>query len=189
MVVMPIPRERPPVEGRTPPRAVLRVINPLLRVLLASPLHRPLSAHLMLISVAGRRTGRVYTVPVGRHQEGGMFLVSSTGRWRLNLRGGAPVTITVDGRRRAAYAELDEDDDEVAAVFRTLIERYGRMGPGLLGLRINVGRPPTIDEIKRAIAGRAIARVRLTDQAPGREAAARHRSVGAAGVEHATSRL
>lgn len=168
----------PPVEERIPPRPVLRVVNPLLRALLRSPFHRPLSAHLMLISVRGRKTGRVYSVPVGRHESGGMFLVSSDGHWRHNLRGGAHVMLTVDGRERAAYAELDEDGDEVAAVFHTLLRRYGRIGTAMLGLRINVGRPPTVDEIKPAVARRAIARVRLTDN----DAGTRYSS-GRAGAE------
>lgn len=170
---------RPPVEDRTPPRPVLRVVNPLLRALLRSPVHRLLSAHLMLISVRGRKTGRVHTVPVGRHESGGMFLVSSTGNWRHNLRGGAPVKLTVDGRERTAYAELDEDADEVAAVFNTLLNRYGRIGPVMLGLRINVQRPPTTDEIKPAVARRAIARVRLTGQDVGTSVSMRDSRTGA----------
>jgi hypothetical protein len=117
----------------------------------------------MLISVKGRRTGRVYTVPVGRHESGGTFLVSADGRWRRNLRGGVPVMLTVDGAERAGYAELDEDPDAVAAVYRTLLDRYGRIGTLMLGLRINVGRRPTVDEIRSAVTGRAIARVRLTE--------------------------
>jgi hypothetical protein len=154
--------ERPPVEERIPPRAVLRVINPPLRALLRSPFHRPVSTHVMLISVRGRKTGRVYSVPVGRHESDGMFLVSADGPWRHNLRGGAHVMLTVDGCERAAYAELEEDADEVAAIFCTLLHRYGRIGTAVLGLRINVAHPPTVDEIKPAVAGRAIARVRLT---------------------------
>lgn len=119
----------------------------------------------MLISVRGRKSGRVYSVPVGRHEHGGVLLVSADGHWRHNLRGGAPVTLTIDGRERAAYAELEEDADEVAAVFHTLLNRYGRIGRAVLGLRINVGRPPTCDEIRPAVARRAIARVELADVA------------------------
>ena len=156
--------ERPPVEERIPSRLVLRIVNPLLRALLRSPFHRLLSSHLMLISVRGRKTGRVYTVPVGRHESGGMFLVSADGQWRRNLRGGAPVMLTVDGVVRAGYAELDENPDEVAAVCHTLLNRYGRIGTAVLGLRINVQGRPTVDEIRPAVTGRAIARVRLTDE-------------------------
>lgn len=167
---MPTHPERPPVEERLPPPSVLRVVNPILRALLRSPFHRLLSRHVMLISVRGRKTGRVYSVPVGRHEYGGMLLVSADGYWRHNLRGGAPVTLTIDGRERAAYAELEEDADEVAAVFHTLLNRYGRIGTAVLGLRINVGRRLTRDEIKPAVARRAIARVELADVAvaPGR---------------------
>ena len=156
--------ERPPVEERIPPPWVLRVVNPLLRALLRSPFHRPLSTHIMLISVTGRKTGRVYSVPVGRHEYDGTLLVSADGHWRHNIRGGAPVTLTLDGRERAAYAVLDEDADAVATAFSTLLNRYGRIGRLILGLRINVERPPTRDEIKPAVTGRAIARVELVDE-------------------------
>jgi F420H(2)-dependent quinone reductase len=167
---------RPPVEERIPPRSVLRVINPALRALLRSPFHRPLSTHLLLISVRGRKTGRVYSVPVGRHESDGMFLVSADGHWRHNLRGGAHVMLTVDGCERAAYAELEEDADEVAAIFRTLLHRYGRISTAVLGLRINIGRPPTVDEIKPAVAGRAIARVRLVADDAGTSTRGRRRN-------------
>jgi F420H(2)-dependent quinone reductase len=162
-VHVPARATRPPVEERIPPRLVLRVVNPLLRALLRSPFHRLLSSHVMLIAVRGRKTGRVYTVPVGRHESDGTFLVCSDGPWRRNLRGGAPVTLTVDGCERTGYAELEENPDEVAAVYHTLINRYGRVGIVVLGLRINIGRRPTVDEIKPAVTGRAIARVRLED--------------------------
>lgn len=166
-VHVPALAERPPVEERIPPRLVLRVANPLLRALLRSPFHRPFSSYVMLIAVRGRKTGRVYTVPVGRHESGGTFLICADGQWRRNLRGGAPVTLTVDGFERTGYAELDENPDEVAAVYHTLLNRYGRIGIAVLGLRINIGRRPTVDEIKPAVTGRAIARVRLKeDEAP-----------------------
>jgi F420H(2)-dependent quinone reductase len=155
--------ELPAVEDRRPPPAVLAVVNPVLRTLLRSPLHKLLGRRLILVSVDGRKTGRAYTVPVGRHQMEGVFVVSASGTWRHNLRGGASVRVVVDGRERSGYAELEERPDVVARVYKELLERSG---PGMLGLRVNVARPPTVDEIAPAVARRAVAHVRLTDRAP-----------------------
>jgi hypothetical protein len=145
---------------------VLRVVNPVIRTLLRSPVHRPLSKQLMLLSVRGRRSGRTITVPVGRHASNGMLLVSVSGRWRHNLIGGAPVQVTLDGRERAGYAEVEMDPDPVAQIFKMLLDRVGLGSAGLLGLKLNIPRAPTVDEIQPAVAQRWIARVRLTDEVP-----------------------
>jgi len=42
-----------------------RAINPLLRLLIRSPLHWLASRRLALITYTGRRSGRRYTIPVG----------------------------------------------------------------------------------------------------------------------------
>ncbi len=79
----------------------------------------------MLLTVTGRKTGRAYTVPVGRHESGdGSLVLSAGGNWRYNLRGGADVRVTLDGRERAAHAVLEEDPDRAAQAFKTLLERW-----------------------------------------------------------------
>lgn len=155
---------RPAVEDGRPPALVLRFVNPIIRAILRSPVHRPLSRQLMLLSMRGRRTGRWVTVPVGRHEVNRTLLVSVSGRWRHNLRDGAPVRVTLDGRERVGYAEVIDDPDEVAQTFKMLIDRLGPGGAGLLGMKLNIRRLPTVDEIRPVVAPRWIARVRLTDE-------------------------
>ncbi len=85
------PTERPPIEGAEPPERLAKVINPPVKALLRSPLHRLVSEHLMLLTFSGRKTGSTYTVVVGRHEVNGALVVptGTTGRrWRLNFRGG-----------------------------------------------------------------------------------------------------
>jgi F420H(2)-dependent quinone reductase len=117
----------------------------------------------MLLSVNGRRTGRTYTVPVGRHESDGILVVSVSGGWRHNLRGGAWVHVTLDGRERTGYAEVEDDPDQVAQTYKNLLDRLGPGGASQLGLKLNVKRLPTVNEVRPAVAQRWIARVRLTD--------------------------
>jgi hypothetical protein len=150
-----------PVEDHRPPPTVLRFINPVMVRLLRSPLHRAVSKKLMILTVQGRKTDRSIPVVVGRHPVDGQLLVSASGAWRHNLRGGAQVRVTIDGVERAGFALLEEDADEVARIYRQLLGDVGLGRAGDLGLRVNVERLPTIEEIKPAVAQRAIARVQL----------------------------
>ena len=154
---------RPPVEERIPPALLLRIGNPIVRGVLRSPLHRLLSGHVVLLTVTGRRSGRTYTVPVGRHFEDGALTVAARGTWRVNLRGGASVRVTIDGQEHSAHAELQEDPDEVAGAYLELLRRNGIRGAQQLGLKLNVDRLPTIEELKPAVAGRGFARIELSD--------------------------
>jgi deazaflavin-dependent oxidoreductase (nitroreductase family) len=153
--------DRPAVEDAPPPKAVLRLVNPLLVALLRSPLHRLASKNLMLLTVTGRKSGRTYTLPIGRHEEpDGTFVLSAGGNWRHNLRGGADVRVTLDGRERVGHATLEEDPTRAAEVFKGLLDHAG---PRAVGVKVNVSHSPSSDEIKPALADRGVAYLKLSD--------------------------
>jgi hypothetical protein len=118
----------------------------------------------MLLSVRGRKTGHWVRIPVGRHEVKDTLLVSVSGPWRYKLTGGAQVHLTLDGRGRVGYAEVIDSPDEVVQIFKLLLDRLGPSRASLLGLKLDVKRLPTADEIRPVVASRWIARVRLTDQ-------------------------
>jgi hypothetical protein len=149
------------VQDAPPPKRVLSLVNPVVKALLRSPLHRLLDRQLMLVSVTGRRSGRTYTLPVVRHESpDGGFVLSAGGNWRHNLRGGADVRVTLDGRERAGHAVLEEDPSRAAEVFKGLLDRAGARA---LAVKVNVGRSPTAEEIAPALRDRGVAYLRLTD--------------------------
>lgn len=158
--------QRPPVEGAEPPEKLARVVNPAMKALLRSPLHRLVSRHLMLLTFRGRKTGKTYDVVVGRHEVDGKLIVplGTTGRrWRLNFRDGAPVEVTMEGRHRQGRGELVEDPEEVARIHRLLLDRVGLKNARRLGLRVNADRWPTKDELKAVLAGRGVISIELDE--------------------------
>jgi hypothetical protein len=155
---------RPPVEGAEPPEALAKVVNPLIKLLLRSPLHQPLSRHLMLLAFRGRKSGKRYEVVVGRHEvDGALFVPTGTTgrRWRLNFRGGTSVEVTLGGSRRRGRGELVEEPDEVARIHRLLLGRVGLKNARRLGLRVNVDREPSDEELKVPLAGRGVISIEL----------------------------
>ena len=94
--------------------------NPIIQWLLRSPFHGFVSKNMMLITYTGRKSGRKYTTPVNylRMTQGpDKFLATTSSRdrvWWRSLRGGAPVTIRLQGKDFPATAEVIEDDQGVA---------------------------------------------------------------------------
>jgi deazaflavin-dependent oxidoreductase (nitroreductase family) len=151
----------PPVQDARPPKPVIRLMNMVITAVLRSPLHRLLDRHLVLLTVTGRKTGRSYTFPVGRHEApDGTFVLSAGGAWRHNVRGGADVALTVDGRRRSGHAVLEEDPDRAAEAFATILRAAG---PRALGVKVNVQHPVTPADVKPVLANRGVAYLQLAD--------------------------
>ncbi len=139
------------VTRRVPPPGLLRTINPAMRLLLRSPLHRPLDPAFLLLHVSGRKTGHQYDIPVNYTAIEGRIVIVTVARWRVNLRGGADVEVTWHGRRRPMHALLDEDPAAVAVAYQSVIshlswERASRQ----LGISTTDGRPPTVVALRDA---------------------------------------
>lgn len=141
----------PAVERAIPPAVVTRLGNPVLSWLLSGPRRASkVGQSLALVHVTGRRAGRVYSTPMAYHRwVDGSLVVLTSSAWRVNLRGGpTPVELTLSGRRCPATAVLHEDPVVVAGFYRQLIDQLGLAQAGRrLGIRINVGRVPTDDEL------------------------------------------
>jgi F420H(2)-dependent quinone reductase len=139
------------IAQRRPPSALIKAGNPVVRVLLGSPLHRGLDSSVLVLHVTGRKTGRRYDIPVAYADIDGQLIITTPAAWRANLRGGADVEVTLRGRRRPMHALLTEDPSAVAVSYQTLITRLGwDKARRHLGISVRGDRPPTVLELKDA---------------------------------------
>jgi hypothetical protein len=104
-----------------------RTVNPLLRGLLRSPLHRVASGSLALLTVTGRSSGRRYSFPVGYRREGEVVTIAVGAprrkRWWRNLTGaGAPVEIRLAGGDYSGHALARGDESSEVTVEVTLAQ-------------------------------------------------------------------
>jgi hypothetical protein len=160
-----------PVGRRQPPQRLITFMNPLVRGLLASPLHGPFDPALLTLHVRGRRTGRRFDIPVGYVDLDGRLLVVTTHGWRANVRGGCEVEVTHGGRRRRMHAELDEDPASVAATLRLITERAGwHVTRRLTGMVTDDDLPPTLADLESAARAYDLAVVALTEPGAGTSA-------------------
>jgi F420H(2)-dependent quinone reductase len=103
------------------PFAVANVtINPIVRAVLHSPVHRLLSRRIALITVTGRRSGRRFTFPVQYRRDGDHVAITvgapARKRWWRNLRHRAPVAMLIQGVRYTGSARAHGDDAEGVTV-------------------------------------------------------------------------
>jgi hypothetical protein len=139
------------VKRSAPPPALVKMGNPLVRMILGSPLHGVLDDSFLVLRLTGRKTGRRYYIPVGYVDMEGKLTVVTIARWRVNLRGGADVEVTRHGCLRPMHALLDEDPASVAVSYQAMIERLGwKKAQRQLGISLPGGRAPTVLELKDA---------------------------------------
>jgi hypothetical protein len=147
------------VERRHPPGALMTLINPIVRRLVS---RGRAADQLLVLHYTGRRTGQRYDVPAGYHLVDGVPTVFTNSGWRHNFAGGRDIEVTLRGQRRAARAGLVSDPPTVAAVYRRLIDELGwRAAQRRMGIRITVGRTPTLDELQDAVTRSGLCLVRL----------------------------
>jgi hypothetical protein len=108
-----------------------RAVNPLVRLVLRSPLHRLASRRLALITYTGRRSGRLYTIPVG-YEMAGLQVRINVGApdrkvwWRSLTGTGRRSSWFVRGRRRTGHAVAARAGDQ--ALVRVTLDDDGRVG-------------------------------------------------------------
>jgi hypothetical protein len=122
--------DRPPAgdEAAKPiaPLWLFKAINPIMKGLLRSPLHRLLSGTLMLLTYTGRKTGTPYTIPIGYFVwDTDELMAFSSARWWMNVRDGMPVTLLVKGRQVEAVPTVIHERDAVIKTLEAFIERLG----------------------------------------------------------------
>jgi deazaflavin-dependent oxidoreductase (nitroreductase family) len=112
--------------------------------MLRSPLHVFMGG-IMLITVTGRKSGRAISTPVNYARDGDTLLVTSKAdrTWWKNARGGAKVTLLINGKTYQADANVIEDR---AAVERELLRFFRLIKRTIAGIHLDQDGQPTRPE-------------------------------------------
>ena len=146
---------------------LLRLWNPVMRRILESPVHWPLSRWFAVLAWTGRKSGRRYSTPVAYLREGSTVWVTTGDRWWRNLIDGAPVRIRVAGRWRDARGTPVTDLAYSFAMHARLFREHPwfRWLSGIPGDRAGGADPQALDQALRS--GRVLVRIDLDVPSPG----------------------
>ncbi|QUR66328.1 hypothetical protein [Mycobacterium spongiae] len=147
-----------------PPSALLRLVNPMLGVLLGTPLAGSLRKQLMVMSFTGRKTGRQFSIPLSAHViDNDLYALTGAVGWKHNFAGGAATHVLYNGTTTPMRGELIRDRAVVADLCLRCAQSYDlKRAQRMMGLKFRDGRVPTLEEFTEAVDRLQLAAIRLT---------------------------
>jgi hypothetical protein len=127
-----------------PPEVILRIMDPVLRLLLRSPAARWMNG-LAILTFTGRRTGNKYEIVVGWHELDGKGFVITPAPWRANFTDGAAMTLLHRGKRTAGRGELESDPAKVGQALNRLQDKGTQLR--MIGIKAPPGHRLTESDI------------------------------------------
>jgi hypothetical protein len=150
---------KPPIPGW-----MYGIVNPVVKAIIRSPLGGKLNGVMTVVTFTGRRSGRRASTPVGYTREGNTVTLLVHRPWWKNFRGGADVSLYLDGRERPGRATAVEEPADLLSYLRRRIAELGGVKnarrTGLTELDPNVAEP-TDEQLLHAARGAALVRVEL----------------------------
>jgi F420H(2)-dependent quinone reductase len=147
----------------TRPPTVPQFVNELVKFILLSPLHSLLSKNRMLLTFTGRKSGKLYTIPLSYVQEGETILcITGNTSWWRNLRGSVPVKVMLKGQERDGIAQAIFDDPAV------IIQGLQKLLLAIPGdakyheVKLDFKGQPNVEDMAQAANSSILIRIQLT---------------------------
>jgi hypothetical protein len=152
-----------PISISHPPAVVLRVVNPILKMVLHTPLAGPARNQLMVVNFTGRKSGRPYSLVLSAHVIDGILYAMTSATWKANFRDGATAHVLHGGKTTTMHGELITDRAHVADLFARCVEGYGvKRAERAMGLGFRDHQMPTRDQFGEAVEELGLRAIRFT---------------------------
>jgi hypothetical protein len=157
--------QSPAITTSHPSPTLTRIFNPLLTLLLRTPLLGAARNRFMTISFTGRKTGRNFSVPLSAHLVDDVLysLTGGNAKWKYNFRGGHEAQVLFDGKTTPKRGELIEDKALITALYVRVTQAYGaKRAARSMGLAFRNDEPPTSDDFAEAVERVGLRAIRFT---------------------------
>ena len=152
-----------PITLSHPPEALLRVVNPALKLLLHTPLAGPARQQLMVLDFTGRKSGRHFSLPLTAHLIDGILYALTGATWKYNFRDGATAKVLHGGKSRTMRGELIENQLLVTDLYYRCVEHYGvTHAERVMGIAFRDHRMPTRNQFAEAVYELGLMAIRFT---------------------------
>ena len=152
-----------PITISHPPAALLRAVNPIMKLLLHTPFAGPARHQLMVVGFTGRKSGRPYSIVLSAHLIDGVLYALTGANWKVNFRNGAPAQVLHDGKTTAMRGELITDTAHVADLYARCAESYGvKRAERVMGIGFRNHQMPTRDQFAEAVKELGLGAIRFT---------------------------
>jgi deazaflavin-dependent oxidoreductase (nitroreductase family) len=136
-------------------------VNSAMKFVLRSPVHGMVSKTGLLITFAGRKSGKTYTTPVSYSQSGDQVYIFTHANWWKNLRSEAPVTLRMRGRELQGLPESVARDKQAVAAGLAAHLRKVPSDARYYGVTFDDHGNPNAEEVEKAAQTVVMIRVQL----------------------------
>jgi deazaflavin-dependent oxidoreductase (nitroreductase family) len=137
------------------------IVSSTMKFVLRSPAHGMVSKMMLLITFTGRKSGKTYTTPVDYSQDGDQVTIFTHANWWKNLRGGAPVTLRLQGRDVPGLAEPVAEDKQAVAAGLMAHLRKVPSDAKYYGVTFDDQNNPRAEEVEKAAQNAVMIRIQL----------------------------
>ncbi len=129
----------------TPSPWVMTMMNPVMKFVINRG-WGSVGDHLMVMHWIGRKTGREYSTPVGRHEIDGQLFTITQASYKYNFVGGGPAELVLDGERQPFTATVVDAPDLVGQRMRSILDHTDPKR-GQRALASKIEGTPTVEEL------------------------------------------
>lgn len=138
-------------------------MNPMMKLLLRTPLAGPARKQLMVVSFTGRKSGKQYSIPLSAYVIDNVLYAMTAAPWKHNFRDGVPAQVMYEGKTTTMRGELIADKALVADLYSRTAESYGaKRAQRAMGLKFAGKNVPSRDDFAAAVDQLHLAAVRFT---------------------------
>lgn len=140
-----------------------KIINPIVKTVLRSPLHRAMSHNTVLLEFTGHKSGRSLSTPVSYVMNGDEVQCFTSFPWWRNLRQGNEITLMLKGKRRKGIPSVTVNEPAaIAEALKPFLVAVPRDAPHAEVALDSNGQPDSAD-IERAAQRLVLVTIRLID--------------------------
>ena len=152
-----------PITVSHPPDALLRIVNPFMKMLLHTPFAGPARNQLMVVNFTGRKSGRHYSIPLSAHVIDDVLYAMTGATWKNNFRDGATAQVLHNGKTTTMRGELITDKALITDLYSRCTESYGvKRAERAMGLGFRDHQMPTRDQFAEAVDELNLRAIRFT---------------------------
>ena len=89
---------------------MFKILNPFMKTILKSPVHKVVSDGILIITFMGIKSGKEYSTPISYVMENGTVYCFTHAQWWRNLAEGAEVKVRLQGQDTAGFAQVEAED-------------------------------------------------------------------------------
>lgn len=144
---------------------IFKVLNPIVKAILTSPLHFIMSGNVVLLKFTGRKSGRELSTPVSYRivDDSIHCFTDQVNYWWRNLDNVDSIELVLKGKLRTGKPTVvNKDSVVIAKAFGDFLTALPRSA-GFSDVRLDKDKLPNKDDVERAAKGLVFIEVKLMD--------------------------